>query len=91
MPPTRKRVQFGAVPIAPAPIEKAKPAKVKREKVKADPVLVAKARELRDRWLEKVNEDPSLLLSGGAQGKYAVGRELTDSSSPTPQLLLPAA
>lgn len=93
MPPTRRRVQFGAAPIAPAPepVAKTKPAKQKREKVKADPVLVAKARELRDRWLEKVNEDPALLLSGGAQGKYAVGRELTESSSATPQLLLPAA
>jgi hypothetical protein len=35
----------------------------KKEKVKANPMLVATARELRDRWLEKVNDDPSLLLS----------------------------
>jgi Acetyltransferase (GNAT) family len=89
MPPTRRRVQFGAAPITPAPepVAKTKPAKPKREKVKADPVLVAKARELRDRWLEKVNEDPSILLS---EGKYAVTRQLTPPSAP-PQALLPAA
>jgi hypothetical protein len=93
MPPTRRRVQFGAVPIAPAPEPKTKPAKAKREKaggVKADPVLVAKARELRDRWLEKVNDagGASLRLS---QGKYAVGRELAAGPTQDPQLLLPAA
>jgi hypothetical protein len=84
LPPTRRRVQFGAVPIAPAPEPKTKPAKPKREKVKADPVLIAKARELRDRWLEKINEDPSILLS---QGKYVVTRQLAAPS----QALLPAA
>jgi hypothetical protein len=82
MPPTRRRVQFGATPIAPAPapvVEKAKPAKPKREKVKADPVHVAKARELRDRYLEQFNS--GLVLPGGAAGKYEVGRML-ESSNP---------
>jgi hypothetical protein len=78
MPPTRRRVQFGATPIAPAPepvVEKIKPAKPKREKVKADPVHVAKARELRDRYLEQFN---AAVLADGNQvlpgGKYDVAR-----------------
>jgi GNAT superfamily N-acetyltransferase len=67
---------------AAAKAEKAKPAK--KPKAKNDPRLVAAARELRDRWLEKVNDDPSLLLS---QGKYAVGR--TSASSVAPELAAP--
>jgi hypothetical protein len=35
--------------------------------------MATAARELRDRWLERVNEDPSLLLS---EGKYDVSRAL---------------
>ena len=78
MPPTRRRVQFGAAPIAPAPepVAITKSAKPKREKpggVKADPVLVAAARELRDRWLERVNADPSVLPSAK---KYDVSKAL---------------
>ena len=42
--------------------------------MKNDPGHVAAARELRDRWLEKVNADPSPLPSGG---KYDVSKELT--------------
>jgi hypothetical protein len=41
--------------------------------VKNDPRLVAAARELRDRWLEQVNADPSALSS---QGKYDVSKGL---------------
>jgi len=44
-------------------------------------VLVAKARELRDRWLERVNADPSALL---ASGKYEVCKELTAPPAPPP-------
>jgi hypothetical protein len=53
----------------------AKPAKAKPEKVKrvCDPRMVAAARELRDRWLERVNLDGGeRLLPGG--GKYDVTR-----------------
>jgi hypothetical protein len=42
-------------------------------RAKNAPRLVAAARELRDRWLEQVNADPSSLL---AQGKYDVRRGL---------------
>jgi hypothetical protein len=43
-----------------------KPRRTKKEKVKADPALVAKARELRDRWLERVN------AAGGASVKRRI-------------------
>ncbi|CAN5633287.1 hypothetical protein BH09PLA1_BH09PLA1_06460 [soil metagenome] len=45
-----------------AAIEKARPVRA-REKVKNDPKYIAAARELRDRWLEKVNADPSMIES----------------------------
>ena len=46
-----------------------------RPKRKADPRIIAAARELRDRWLEKVEEDPSLILPAG---KYDLARELPE-------------
>jgi hypothetical protein len=67
---------FGPPPTQAVP--KAKPEKKKREKVKADPRHVAAARELRDRWLERVNADPSLLAS---QCKYDVSKALTSPAS----------
>ena len=54
--------------------------------MKIDPQVIAKARELRDRYLEHVNADGARLLS---QGKYAVARVLGAAPSPVP--LLPAA
>jgi hypothetical protein len=47
-------------------------------KVKNDPRLVAAARELRDRWLERINADPSALLSNG---KYEVCKALPSARS----------
>ena len=41
-----------------------------REKAKADPAIIAKARELRDKWMEQVNAQPFL----PALGKYDVAR-----------------
>jgi hypothetical protein len=81
-PQVKRRVQFGPPSDAPeAVVEKvklgAKPAKPKRaarEKVKADPVLVAKARELRDRWLEQVNAHGEAPSAQG--GKYDISRQL---------------
>jgi hypothetical protein len=82
MPPTRRGARFG-LPSANAEAEpvatKAKPSKPKREKaggVKADPAHVAVARELRDRWLERVNSGQ---VSG--EGKYDVSRQLTDGAT----------
>lgn len=40
-----------------------------------DPKFLKAARELRDRYLEQVNRDPSLLLPAG---KYDVSRALPD-------------
>ena len=65
----------------------------RRVKATNDPKLVAAAaREVRDRWLERVNDDPSALL---AQGKYDVSRALPEQASGTtieivPIPLLPA-
>jgi hypothetical protein len=80
---------LGRLSFAPVVVEKPKAQKPKREKVKADPRLVAAARELRDRYLEQYNS--GMVLGGVPQGKYAVGRELIDSASAAPRLLLPAA
>ena len=41
-----------------------------REKTKADPAIIAKARELRDKWIEQVNAQPS----APTLGKYDVAR-----------------
>ena len=58
----------------------------KREKIKADPVLVAKARELRDRYLEQFNS-PGLVLPSA---KYEVARQV-DAKAPAAPLLLEQA
>jgi hypothetical protein len=55
--------------------------KTERVKPENDPRLVAAARELRDRWLEKVNAGPSALSS---QGKYDVSKAL---SAPTVEVV----
>jgi hypothetical protein len=64
-------------PPPPAPGEKTK--RAPRQKLKNDPKLVAATRELKARWLEHVNEDPTLLLPNG---KYDVARVLIDSPAP---------
>jgi hypothetical protein len=64
---------------AEAPVEKTKKRAGKMPatpRQKNDPKLIAAARELRDRWLEKVNDDPSIL---SANGKYDVTRQLAIS------------
>ena len=103
-PPTRRAVQFGrpgaAVIVVSAdrggdaggqmPEAEALPAKApKPRRAKIDPTLVAAARELRDRWMERVNDDPSALLV--RQGKYEVGRALPGPRPESTRLLLPAA
>ena len=69
--------------------------KPKREKVRCDPRLVEAARELRDRFLERVNAEPWLLEG---EAKYEVGRALSgrrreeDVALPAANVrLLPAA
>jgi ribosomal protein S18 acetylase RimI-like enzyme len=58
---------FGPPPTVQAETSTAKPKRVKR----ADPALAAKARELRDKYLEQFNTAPAPLLLG----KYDVARE----------------
>jgi N-acetylglutamate synthase-like GNAT family acetyltransferase len=70
--PVSRKLWFA--PAVPPPSEK-KP-REKKPKVKADPKLVAAARELRDRWLEHVNAGEMLLESAG---KYDVSRALPDA------------
>ena len=59
--PKREKKNSGAPAVSKQP----------KPRLKNDPKLVAKARELRDRYLEQFNS--GLLLPGG---KYAVGRAL---------------
>ena len=51
-----------------------KPKREPKPRRKNAPKLVAAARELRDRWLEQVNADESLILP---RGKYDVTKALT--------------
>lgn len=56
---------------------KKKSAKQPRVALKNDPKLVAAARELRDRWLEKATAEPGLIEAGaGVAGKYEVSRQV---------------
>jgi hypothetical protein len=59
----------------PAPPKEQKPPREKKPKAKNDPRLVAKARELRDRYLEHLAANPSAALLPTC-GKYDVSRAL---------------
>jgi hypothetical protein len=90
-PKPRGRIVFSAPPPDDAPAPPAapfeKPAKPSRPKQKIDPQMIAKARELRDRYLEQVND--RLLLA--PSGKYDVTRSLPAMREASPTPLLPAA
>ncbi len=77
-----RRVQFGppSAKVVVDEVVQVHSAKPKRKKVRADPAHVAAARELRDRWLERVNAEPSSLLS---QPRYDVSRALPESGPAT--------
>jgi N-acetylglutamate synthase-like GNAT family acetyltransferase len=62
-----------SVPLSSIPTKKIRE---KKPKMKPDPELVAKARELRDRWLEHVNSGAMPIES---MGKYDVTRILLDA------------
>ncbi|NBC11110.1 MAG: hypothetical protein GVY24_05155 [Planctomycetes bacterium] len=51
------------------------PRENKKKAAKNDPRLVAAARELRDRWMERVSAQPGLIQPGGA-AKYEIGRQI---------------
>jgi hypothetical protein len=80
--PVCKRVRFVNPSMMPQVEEKPRPAKKPRVKIKADPQHIAAARELRDRWLEKVNENPTLL----SHGKYDVSRLPSPTREPMKML-----
>jgi hypothetical protein len=69
----RSQLHFAAPKPAEAPKEK--PPREKRKAIRNDPKLVAAARELRDRWLERVNAGPAVLVP---REKYEMSRRLTD-------------
>ena len=78
------------------PIERSKPKRAtsKCESSKCDPKLIAAARELRDRWLERMNRDGV----DQAAAKYDVSRRLEDQEHLTtvrvtqrPSLALPSS
>lgn len=58
--------------------------KIKMRVKKNDPKLVAAARELRDRWMERVNGEQAVL----ACGKYDVSRSLAEPRATDPTLLI---
>lgn len=64
------------------PAKSTKAAKTKPKKaLKNDPKLVAAARELRDRWLEKAVQEPGLIENGAdVRAKYDVSRIIENNS-----------
>ena len=73
-------------PLPPPVVEKIK--REKAPKAKTDPKLIAAARELRDRWLEKMNAEPAV---HNAQAKYEVARLVSPLRSQTRLLPRPQA
>ena len=90
----RARAQFGrpgaTMPIVeqskpaaepkPAGTERSRSAKPPRQKERVDPAILAKARELRDRYLERLNESPNALAAPAA--RYDVSRSLALPDAP---------
>jgi hypothetical protein len=79
-------LRFAPIAVVGGPVEKPKKEDAQRQpkpRMKNDPRLVAAARELRDRWLEQVNETPLL-----GCGKYEVGRRLEDNTVPQARLFI---
>jgi hypothetical protein len=57
----------------------------KKQKVKNDPKLVAAARELRDRWMEKVNAEGLMLPAA----KYDVSHQIEAPATDAQRTLSP--
>jgi hypothetical protein len=95
LPIRRNGLRFD-IPQQGEPLPEAKPSKAAKEKAirvkrPCDPRLLAAARELKDRWLEQVNADPSVLEPAG---KYDVARALPERQSSAARITplpLPAA
>ncbi len=72
--PIKTTYRPGGMWIKPVEVPTVKQEKPKKEKVKKiNPELIAKARELRDRYLEKVNQESAVLESAG---KYDLTRKI---------------
>lgn len=68
-------LRFGAAKAAEVVVEKKPAEKPKRERKKVDPQTAARARELRDRWMEAVNAGAAHVALPAA--KYEVSRTLS--------------
>jgi hypothetical protein len=92
-PPKPPRALWFTVADLPAPATKpkrqARRPSQRAPKQKNHPAHVAAARELRDRWLEHVNE--GLKVLGAGRGKYDLTRELVDGSVHATNLAQPSA
>ncbi len=86
--PVTMRVRYGAPGmILPTPStpptesNEKKPKPQRKPKAKTDPRLISAARELRDRYLEQINDTPIL-----PSAKYEVSRQISDSPRSMPLL-----
>ncbi len=94
--PTKAPVQFGPPGVMPPPpppspvAEKSVVAKprARRKATPVDPKWIAMSRELRDRWFERMNDEPGFLE---ANGKYDVAKALPTVERPTIKALPMAA
>jgi hypothetical protein len=84
---TRKGVKYVDRADAPAEEVIAKTKREKKPRQKNDPKFIAAARELRDRYIEQINQ--GLLLPPSANGKYDVSRQL--EAAPTVMRVEPVA
>ncbi len=87
--PVRNQLHFGRpgsykVDEVIEPPKTEKPKRVKKPNIKLDPKFVAASRELRDRYLEEVNEHGYRLES---TGKYELTRQLHQENTPHPNPL----
>ncbi|HQY88514.1 MAG TPA: hypothetical protein PK402_07635, partial [Tepidisphaeraceae bacterium] len=95
-PATGKKEPFtlrcSAIYFTPPVVEKPKAEKAKKEKApkvkqKNDPKLVKAARELRDRYLEEVNQNPTLVSNGKYDVARLVEKTTVETVAPSVKLL----
>ena len=67
---------YAAPALPPSAAKNQRAPRVKAPAARIDPAFLVKAREFRDRWMERVND---ALLLPGASGKYDVTRALPAS------------
>jgi GNAT superfamily N-acetyltransferase len=77
--PIRRNGLWCSIPLPGEKPVVVRPPKEPKPRRKADPTLIRAARELRDRWLERVNDNPAM-LAGNA--RYDVSRALSNNEPP---------